>query len=227
MRIIALTTSINKGDQWVSTAKSLLAQVWDPEPEKGLTENHALEAVTHTMVCDILWPLHQLLDVFWCLKCFESGLPGTGDRGWKNRNQSPGCQRECHSTLAFWVSSCPLCSCSVTFHVLTSKGWLTWPEIYRGHWKVVFYFKFYIKGAFFSTWSKCYFEVLCASSANGTCKYWKKRNVYCVRQDLTWMKSSKLFIQQGITSIGITQLCYPHTLSPPTNRMRSSSRYPP
>lgn len=155
-------------------------------------EIHALEAVTHTMVCDILWPLHQLLDVFWCLKCFESGLPSTGDTGRKNHHQSPGCQRGRHSILAFWDSSCPLRSCGVTFHVSASRGWLTWPEAVRRHRQVVFYFKFNTKAwnFFFSTWSKCCFKVSCASSANGTCTmciYWKKWNAYCARQDPTWI----------------------------------------
>lgn len=132
-------------------------------------EIHALESVTHTTVCDILWTLHQLLDVFWCLKCFESGIPGTGDTGRKNHHQSPGCQRERHSILAFWDSSCPLRSCSVTFRVSASRRWRTRPEVVgfkQGHKQVVFYFiqhesKF---NTFFFN-----FEVSCASSANATC----------------------------------------------------------
>lgn len=42
-----------------------------------------------------------------------------GDTKHKNRHQSKACQRERHSTLAFWDSPRPLGSCSVTFHVST------------------------------------------------------------------------------------------------------------
>ncbi len=172
------------------------------------------------MVCDILWPLHQLLDVFWCLKCFESGLPGTGDTGRKNHHQSPGCQRGRHSILAFWDSSCPLRSCSVTFHVSASRGWLTRPEVVRRHKQVVFYFIFNMKLFFFPPHEAnviLKFHVQ-AVQMKLVCIYWKKGNTYCVRQDPTWIKSSKPFIQGGITSIDITQLCFPRTLSPSTNR---------
>lgn len=105
---------LNNHNKWRSTAsKSQKSAGLYPRPwtREGVwltswpgtrQEIHALEAVTHTMVCDILWPLHQLLHVFWCLKCFESGLPCTGDTGQKNHHQSPGCPRERHSQLVFW-----------------------------------------------------------------------------------------------------------------------------
>lgn len=181
------------------------------------------------MVCDILWPLHQLLDVFWCLKCFESGLPCTGDTGQKKHHQSPGCQRERHSTLAFWDSSCPLRSCSVTFHVSASWEWLTQPEVVRGHWQVLFCFKFKPQQVQFFLY---FFFVFFKANVIWSVKLWKwnfnhkycnKRNILYKKENPTLMKSLILFIQQEIMSIDITGFSYPLTLSPPTNRSWSTS----
>lgn len=116
---------------WLMAETLNQRRVWLTSWRSTRQEIHALDAVIHSMVCDILKPLHQLLDVFWCPKCFDSGLPCTVDTGQQNHYQSPGWQRERHSLLTFWDSPCALHSCSVIFHVSTTTGWLTRPEVVR------------------------------------------------------------------------------------------------
>lgn len=125
---------------WLCSDTMNQRRVWLMSWPNTKKETRALDAATHIVVCDILWPLHQLPDVFWCLKCFESGLPGTGDMGQKKHHQSAACQRERHSILAFWDSPCPLRSCGVTFHVSTSRGWLTWPKEVWSRRQMLLYF---------------------------------------------------------------------------------------
>lgn len=177
VRIVALMTVINGGDQQLWKATSQLAYVRDPEPERGLTNVLSGHQAGDPCIRSChsgcrMWhsvPLHQLLDVFWCRKCFESGLPGTGDMGQKKRHQSPGCPRERHSILAFWDSFCPVRSCGVTFQLLASRGWLTLTEVVGGHGRIDFGLTFKIKVGFNAFLAVKYYMGVCMGKY-GTCK---------------------------------------------------------
>lgn len=91
-------------------------------------------------------PCNSCLMYFDVWKCFESGLPGTGDKGRKNRHQSAGLSEGTSQYIDFLgVSSCPVRSCGVACHVSASWRWLTRPQVVKSRWQLVFYLTLEVK----------------------------------------------------------------------------------
>lgn len=198
----------------------------DPEPEKGLTNVLAKHQAGDPCIRSChshygMWHSVAPAPVAWCILMSKMlWVRVTRPRVIRDVKTAINQHAVRGNVTVYWLFGIHLVHCAAAVsHFMFQHGEDDWHVVVRGHRWVVFYFKFNRKAG-----SKLFFKDFCA---NGTYIYWKKGNTYCVREEPTWMKSSKLFIQRGITSISITQLCSPHTLSPSTNRTGSSNEISP
>lgn len=121
--------------------------------------------------------------------------------GQKKCHQSAACQRERHSILAFWDLPCPLRSCGVALHVSTSMRWWTLPQVAWSRGQMAFFTLSKKEG------SRCGKEGVLMCPYISDIK--EKKCRYFQRAPLGSIQASEVFIQHWITSIDITQLCFP------------------